>query len=107
MNTSSRLVVAVSLAFAAANAAGVELSDAQRVELRERAQTLQAQRVQNPSMAGDLSLDRPQGDVKLDQNKGEVKPRVKTAKKPKSKSKSKGKPRHGRSLSDLPGAFVR
>ena len=109
MNTTLKLAIAAGLALAAAGAVSGELNEFERAEMRERANAMQAQRVQNPGVpTGDIPLDRPRGDLKLDQRKGEVKARPKDSKSAtKKRSTSSGKKKRGRSLSDMPGALVR
>ena len=105
MNTTLKLAIGASLALAATGAVSAELNDFERAELRERANAMHAQRVQNPgSPTGGVPLDRPRGDVKLGESKGEVKARPKNAKK---KKLTLGKKKHSRSLKNLPGALVR
>ena len=105
MYSAFRNALVAAFALTALSAAAVDMTDGERAELRQRAETLQAQRVQNPGPTGDVPLGRPQGDVRLDRDRGEVKARPKSANRP--RSTRAGKSKHRRSLRDLPGALVR
>ena len=99
------------LALACASAQAIELNADERNELRERANSFQAERQRNPDWdggvrrtAGDVDLNKDRGDVKLNQNRGEVKPKsASESKRKREPAKSRAK----RSLKNIPGALVR
>jgi hypothetical protein len=88
-------------------------TDQERAELRERAASLQAQRVQNPAWDGGTTrLNDSRGEVQLDRPRGDVK--MKSASEAKAKGpKGQKVPREPatkkkkRSIADVPGALVR
>jgi hypothetical protein len=104
-----------------------DLSGDERSELRQRAETFQAQRARNPSFEpGEARLPRERGDLRLDRQTSDVKPRhtkmpkgakgtkgmkaKKTSAKKTSAKITKAKAKQGkspRSLKNLPGALVR
>ena len=109
------ILLAAGFAAVTCSAFGVELTAEEGTELRARAERLQTERSQGLLRAADtVRLDRPQGDVRF-RDKGDVKPGKRSAEvkphqsrsvKAKSTDRKKSK-RTKRSLSDLPGAFVR
>lgn len=99
-------IIASTFALGSIAAYSAELTDQERTELRQRAERMQTQRVQNPgSPQDDVKLNRNRSDVRLDNRRSDVKAKVKNPKKAKRSGKRDGKKK--RSLRDLPGALVR
>ena len=97
-------IAASAFALGSISASGADLTSEERTELRQRAETLQANRA---SVQDDVKLNQNRGDVRLNQQRSEVKMKPAKAKKPQGgKAKSKVKKKK-RSLKDLPGALVR
>jgi hypothetical protein len=107
MNRLFAALAASTFALGSISALGAELTDEERIELRQRAERLQAQGAQNPDprsgdvkpipQRDDVRLNPKGDDVRLNQ-RGDVKTKVAKAKKAKRKK---------RSLDNLSGAPVR
>ena len=94
--------VAAAVGLVPAASVAVEMTDAQRAELRERAQALQAKRVQNPAWDGGTTrLNEPHTPPHGDRTATSKKENKRTADRASVLDKAK------RTIKDLPGALLR
>ena len=113
MNNLFAAIVGSILASGSVSALSADLTSEERLELRQRAETLVAAQDLPAQRQDDVNLNRNPGDVRLDQQRAEVKPKgakakpAKTAKPKATKPKREVKKKKRRSLKDLPGALVR
>jgi hypothetical protein len=111
--TSRHASIAAALVLLPMTSFAADITDQEGAELRERAASLQAQRVQNPAWDGGTTrLNDSRGEVQLDRPRGDVK--MKSASEAKAKGpKGQKVPREPatkkkkRSIADVPGALVR
>ena len=118
MNKFFSVACVASLALACVCASAGEMSSEERSELKQRADAFQAERARNPDFQpGEGRLNRPSAELRPEATakKGRAKTAkgtrstkaAKAAKVQRSGAKPDRKRKRGRSLKDLPGAFVR
>jgi hypothetical protein len=105
MNKLFAAVVVSTFGLSALSVLAADLTNEERAELRQRTETLQADRLQNPDRrADDVRLNQQRGEVRLNP-RGELK--TKATKSTKAKRSHVKKKKAKRSVKNLPGALVR